>query len=127
VRRLMMRWFCIALLLSAAGCSPPIGWRRRDLTPTPSAHAEVLIWSRGVVVRWHAVVVTRDSITGIPFRRSASCDRCRRSLPRSAVDSIRLHYVSPVVTAIVVVLGAQALVFEATGSCFFVIQNCGRP
>jgi len=125
MRHLMTHRVHIALLLFAAGCSPPIGWRRRDLLAAPNHNTMVQIWSRDEVVQWYAVVVTPDSITGTPYRKSARCRR-RCSLPRSAVDSIRFRYVSPVVTALVVVLGAQALVFEASGNCFFVIP-CGRP
>ena len=117
----------ISFLLLAAGCSPTIGWRKRDLPPAPNPNTEIEIWSHGTVVRLHAVAVTRDSVAGIPHRMSARCHGCRRSLVRSDVDSIRLHYVSPAVTALVAVLGAQALFFEATGTCFFVIKNCGRP
>jgi len=32
---------------------------------------------------------TGDSISGIPFTKLRSCDRCRVSFPRATVDSLR--------------------------------------
>ena len=40
-------------------------------------------------MQWHALRITADSVTGIPFIRPITCDSCRRSVPRSEVDSIR--------------------------------------
>lgn len=36
------------------------------------------------------MVMTRDSVSGIPYQMPVSCDSCRRSIPRTRVDSIRL-------------------------------------
>jgi hypothetical protein len=55
----------------------------------------VWIWSRGQGARWHDVVMSPDSITGIPSGRPA-CDQsrrfrspdCWRSIPTTEVDSI---------------------------------------
>ena len=45
-----------------------------------------------MVNRWHWVVITEDSVSGIPYEMSPECDGCRRSLPRSQVDSMTLGY-----------------------------------
>jgi hypothetical protein len=56
----------------------------------PGQQAEV--W-RGVrVERLHAVIVTADSLSGVPFLRPRDCDTCRVALPRTEVDSVRLGH-----------------------------------
>ena len=52
----------------------------------------VRIWTHDSVFQWHAVLVTRDSITGIPSSLPAQCDSCRLALPVSAVDSLNVGY-----------------------------------
>jgi hypothetical protein len=49
----------------------------------------VEVWSGGRVYRWHAVVLTADSVSGVPYLRPPSCDSCRVALSRAAVDSMR--------------------------------------
>lgn len=78
---------CAALVAEACGA----GWRRTN----PQAGAlkprqQVQLWQGGKVTRWHAVVVTPDTVSGVPFFRPIDCDSCRASMPRSTVDSIRL-------------------------------------
>jgi hypothetical protein len=55
-----------------------------------SPRQQVQVWSGDRAQQWHAVVVTNDSVSGIPFVRPVSCDSCRLALPRAAVDSLRL-------------------------------------
>jgi hypothetical protein len=50
------------------------------------------IWTGGRVLLWHAVLVTRDSISGIPSSLPTPCDSCRLALPVSAVDSLSVGY-----------------------------------
>jgi hypothetical protein len=50
----------------------------------------VQVWQHGSALRWHAVRITPDTISGIPFFRSTTCDSCRVAVPRGSVDSIRL-------------------------------------
>jgi hypothetical protein len=52
------------------------------------------IWTRDTVMQWRAVLITRDSISGIPDNISQQCDSCRLTLPTSAVDSLRVGYSS---------------------------------
>jgi hypothetical protein len=35
-------------------------------------------------------VIADDSISGVPFTSSPSCDSCRVAVPRAMVDSVRL-------------------------------------
>ena len=40
--------------------------------------------------RWHAVVLTDDSVSGVPYLRPTGCDTCRLGRGRADVDSIRV-------------------------------------
>ena len=88
----MMRCARFAIVLLAAGCSGY--WGRRPLNqPTPVKRADpVWIWTTSGVEKWHAVVITQDSVSGIPYQMSVRCDSCRRSIPRTRVDSMKLGY-----------------------------------
>ena len=74
----------------AAAC---VGGRRitepGPVTLTPNQ--QLLIYHRTEVLRWQAVVVTKDSVTGIPYKLPISCPDCRRRMARTDVDSIRLR------------------------------------
>src|SRR5882762_6290822 len=95
VRVLVVRCSCLVVLVAlAAGCPRYWGWRRVD-QPTPlKPYADVRIWTGGKVQEWHGVVISDDSVSGIPYRTSLKCDSCRRSLPRTQVDSMKLGYVT---------------------------------
>ncbi len=69
VRGSIVRCSLLASVLLAAGCTH---WgRRRVDQPTPvKPHAPVWIWSGDSVMKWHAVVITQDSVLGIPYRKS---------------------------------------------------------
>ena len=109
-----------AFLLLAVGCSGG-GWepRRIDL-PFPLEPSDVVfepsyivwIWSAGKVEKWHAVVITPDSVSGIPYRMALQCDSCRRSMPRAQVDSMKVgpyHAKGPNALEVAGVLGAALL------------------
>jgi len=92
-----MLWLCRPLLLFAAGCasSSEVRWMTEDIHPVAVRGDrrldEVRIWTHDSLVHWRAVLVTRDSISGVPDTRSA-CENCRRALPVSAVDSLSVGY-----------------------------------
>jgi hypothetical protein len=92
VAQLGSRPRCVGLLgiWMLAGCGA--GWHRPpEVVPGPwSPRQQVQVWSAGHSVRWHAVIVGPDSISGIPFTRPVECDNCRVSLARTAVDSVRM-------------------------------------
>ena len=92
VRVLVERCTLVALVFAALGCTPY--WGRRPLDqPTPVKPDDpVLIWSHGAFNTWHAVIITQDSVSGIPYEMSLTCDSCRLSVPRSQVDSMQLAY-----------------------------------
>jgi len=80
-----------AFLLLAVGCSGGRWEPRRIDLPFPFEPSDVVwIWSAGKVEKWHAVVITPDSVSGIPYRMALQCDSCRRSMPRAQVDSMKV-------------------------------------
>ena len=86
-----MRYTHLAFVLLAAGCGQH--WEPRLDQPTPvKASDAVLIWSSGTVEKWHAVVITSDSVSGIPYGTSLECDSCRRSIPLGLVDSMKVRH-----------------------------------
>lgn len=92
-------WLC-GLVLLVARCAPPPSttWLREDVHPKTvkgdRGLDRVKIWTGDSVLAWRAVVVTRDSISGIPYSMPHQCppDRCRRALPAAAVDSLFVGY-----------------------------------
>ena len=86
----MVRWSALVAVLAAVGACA--GWQRVDaLTPdslTPTQHVQV--WSANRARVLHGVTVDADSVRGVPFQLPLSCDSCRVSYARSAVDSVRL-------------------------------------
>jgi hypothetical protein len=85
-------WHCCAAGVGVgllAGCGA--GWHR-VATVSPGQwppRQQVQVWSGTRSYQWHALVVTADSITGIPFHEPVDCADCRQGLPRSAADSVR--------------------------------------
>jgi hypothetical protein len=80
----------LLLVAGAAACSA--GWRRPPpLRPGPlPPRQQVQVFHGDEVERWHAVVLTEDSVSGVWFRRRTDCDSCRVALRRAAVDSLRI-------------------------------------
>jgi len=81
--------FVFPVLVSLTGCA---GWQRVELPLDTilSRRQQVQIWRGNQVTVVHAVHLARDSITGVPFVRSPSCDSCVVTFPRAQVDSLRL-------------------------------------
>jgi hypothetical protein len=91
-RSRLHRWTAgiLALCLTTEACGA--GWHKPPGGP-PSplpVRQQVQVWVAGSAQQWHAVSITPDSVTGIPYFRSVSCDSCRLGVPASRVDSIRL-------------------------------------
>src|SRR5260370_15520097 len=76
---------CVAFLLLDEGCSTR---SRLDGLEPLNPGDKVWIWSGGQGVQWRQVIMTDDSVTGIPSYSPRHCDDCRRSMPRAQVDSI---------------------------------------
>ncbi len=94
------RWSCWPLLLFAAGCASPSGvhWMKEDIHPVAVRGDRridrVRLWTRDTVMQWHAVLITRDSISGIPDKRPELSDSRRVALATSEVDSLQVGYSS---------------------------------
>jgi hypothetical protein len=76
-----------------------------------------LIWSNGTVEKWHAVVITSDSVSGIPYGTSLECDSCRRSIPLALVDSMKVRHKTTAKD-----VGATSLVFAGILAAGFVVE-----
>jgi len=95
-----------ALSACGAGWHRPSNKESGDLAP----RQQVQVWSHGQAVQWHAVQITADSVTGIPYFKPITCDSCRRTIPRSAVDSIKLgNPVAGFWKTVAIVVGAPFL------------------
>jgi len=78
-----------ALTLLQLGCGA--GWRSKPLVDGPlPRRQQAQVWTHGRALRWHALVVAPDTISGVPFTRSPACDSCRAAIPRGLIDSVRL-------------------------------------
>ena len=114
-RGAMTHWLPTTLLLIAAGCGHQ--WQRVEMTPQHrSSHAKVQIWSRDTALVWREVLIGPDSVSGIPYQTVCTTS-CRRSLPRAAVDSIRVdhHDLGPGDTLLMVAAGLGMLIEMTLG------------
>ena len=75
-------WFALT------GCG---GWHRVDPTrPEPQPlRQQFQVWRGGHQVTLHALAVRGDSLSGVPFTLSPSCDSCRLLIPLAEIDSVR--------------------------------------
>lgn len=65
VRVWMVRCLFLVFLLLIAGCRY-WGWRRVE-QPTPEGYLDtVRIWTGGEVQLWYDVLISKDSVSGIP-------------------------------------------------------------
>jgi hypothetical protein len=107
------RFSRLAFVILAAGCVSHAEWERRTgFQPAPMKPSDrVLIWSSGTVEKWHGVVITADSVSGIPYGRSLECDSCRLTIPLVRVDSMKYWTGGGVVKTSLVVAGVLAAAF----------------
>ena len=94
--------------------------------PTPvNPHDPVFIWHRGGVEKWHGVVITQDSVSGIPFETTLKCTLCRRSIPRVRVDSMKLYY-HTLAENVTMLVGAVTVVTLVDGVVCYLMDR-GNP
>ena len=70
------------------------------------------IWSGGEVQKWHAVIITEQWVSGIPYQMPITCDSCVLRIPRTQVDSMKLDNKGP---NVLVLLGIVAVGIVAEG------------
>ena len=92
----------LVLALSVAGCA--VGWKPITLDPQTSykPRDEVQVWMHGQAQRWHGIRVDSNTVSGVPNTRPPECDSCRISVPRMAIDSVRVGDVTNAFVATVV-------------------------
>src|SRR2546422_3050932 len=86
----------------------------------------VLIWSSGTVEKWHGVVLTSDSVSGIPYGTSLECDSCRRSIPLVLVDSMKVRHWTAAKTSLVVAGAVAAALVVEYAVCSLVRELTGE-
>src|SRR5260221_11356862 len=89
---LMTRCLSIAFVLLIAGCAGYWGKRPLDQPTRLNPRNPVWIWTGGEVEKWHEVVITPDSVSGIPFDQPLQCAVSRQSVPRTLVASMKRGY-----------------------------------
>ncbi len=113
LRCTLMSTLRFATILLSAGCGGNYWGQRPLVQPTPVDRDDpVVIWSAGGVEKWHAVVITQDSVSGIPYDTSLKCASCRRSIPRAQVDSMK-HYYRTLPENLTGIFGVTALIVFA--------------
>ncbi len=83
------RTWVLLLVLVTSGCGAD--WYRETVQPirTMDPRQQVQVRTGGKALRWYAVRLAPDSISGSPYVAALTCDSCRRTLPMTAVDSLR--------------------------------------
>jgi hypothetical protein len=114
--RSLMRTQVSLLAIIAGACGPGYyRYQHVQIAPQKLPSDAYEIWSGGKIVKWTHVVITRDSVRG----RLAT--NLQQSLPRGAVDSIRLaQYVPGGGETAVIIVGTLAfsyLFYLATIAC----------
>jgi hypothetical protein len=88
----MLGWRLSAIMPLWLATACGAGWHREELSPEQRlpARQQVQVWLGRETRTLHAVAVTPDSVSGVPFHLPPDCDSCRVAVARSAVDSMRL-------------------------------------
>jgi hypothetical protein len=119
MRRMISSFVAGIYLLTTTACGA--GWHHVPLGVGPmDERQQVRVWHGGEAERWHAVVLTADSVLGVPWREAVSCDGCRVGLARTQVDSLQagnptLGFWKSVGLGFGLVLGALFVLCEAGG------------
>ncbi len=73
-----------ALASGCAGRAQPV-----PLAPdTLPDHDQVEVWSRNGHMTLHALRISADTVSGVPYWQPSACDTCRVEFPLSQVDSL---------------------------------------
>ncbi len=123
---LMTRCLSIAFVLLIAGCAGYWGKRPLDQPTRLNPRNPVWIWTGGEVEKWHEVVITPDSVSGIPFDQPLQCAFCRQSVPRTRVDSMKLGYKTRVQSITEFVGVVTAAILAEAAVCAVVAPHDGQ-
>lgn len=86
MRRAAASSLMLPFFLSSCGA----GWHRVEPPAgSISARQQAQVWHDDQFEQWHALLLSHDSISGVPYFRAINCDSCRLSLARAKVDSLR--------------------------------------
>lgn len=79
----------LTIAASQVGCGA--GWNavRQPWPDSLPPRQQVQVWQHGAKLQLHALRVSTDSISGVPFHEPIECDSCRVTVPRIEVDSLR--------------------------------------
>ena len=114
----------LATVLSIAGCTTALEWRPLHPPIPAGRHDLVWIFSRGTAYTWQAVVISRDSVSGVPYDMPAKCDSCRHSLPLAQVDDMRLGYLTHPDAPRDILRGAGVLTLVVVASLIVELAVC---
>jgi len=81
-------------------------------TPVPTK-AQYKVYTADEVLWLREVMVTTDSLSGVPFKKELSCTSCRISLPLDAVDSVRIGRSNTTKTVVIAVTSAFVILLLA--------------
>jgi hypothetical protein len=117
----LRRLLCCILAASTLGCGA--GWHQPpELAPGPwPKRQQAQIWSDEHSRQWHSLIVSRDSISGVPFTRNPNCGDCRQAVALNAVDSVRIGdpeagFLKTV--GLIVALPIAVLIVLCRGECY---------
>ena len=84
----------VFLALATGACTT---WRRdpNALTVPIPSRRPLQIWSGNTSLVAHGVEVRGDSVRAVPRWRPPECDSCARFFALPAIDSVRIHAISP--------------------------------
>ncbi|MGH7584025.1 MAG: hypothetical protein ACREL5_12445 [Gemmatimonadales bacterium] len=81
----------LLLVVLIYGCYGP-GWQPYALGKNPQAvdESQVIAFNAdGKEYQLHAVRLTKDSISGVPWTEHATCDTCRVAFARAGISNVR--------------------------------------
>jgi hypothetical protein len=84
----LVRAQAFVLTVIAVGCVKDL-YPRVDVIPQKLSSGQYQVWHGQAVMNWTHVIISVDSVSGTLTKCHGH--ECHRSLPRTAVDSIRLH------------------------------------
>jgi hypothetical protein len=79
----------VLLCLAAQGCAVWTPLPQADWHTERPRRQQLQVWVADSAIVLHAVIISTDSLSGVPYLKHPSCDSCRVGIPLAAVDSLR--------------------------------------